>query len=111
MKLYHVNWESGEIETITVIEESIADGAINPTYIVRYEDGSRARVSKTMYHTSKKLALQEYGSQLIDTIQAEQTIIYSARKSIQDCNKKLRRVDEQIATEDIAAARDHSGLI
>jgi len=66
MQLYHV-WNN-ILETVTVIEENIAPGASAPTYLVRYENGRKARVSRSMFHKTRQKAWQVYVTMLIEAI-------------------------------------------
>ena len=84
-KLYDIAWDEAtnkiSFEEIALLETSIVPGASVPTHKIRHADGSVARCSTDMYHTSKKAALAEFSSNL--TIALEQL------------DKEERRIQEQ----------------
>lgn len=86
-KLYDIRWDEGtneiSFEEITILETGIVPGASLPTHKIRHADGSVARCSTDMYHTSKKAALAEFSSDLtiaLEQLDAEERRIQEQRK-------------------------------
>ena len=77
------------LETITVLEESVVEGARVPSYLIRYEDGRRARVSVGLHWPTPREAWQAYLDGLVEALDNERSHLRGIGERIQDLLRGL----------------------
>lgn len=67
MKKLYVVYD-GILTIVILLEESIVEGAIIPTYLVQHSDGTKTRVSKYYYFESRDEAIKDYKDFLLNQV-------------------------------------------
>jgi hypothetical protein len=70
-------------------------GASVPTFLVKYSDGSQARISKDMYHRSQRETVEQAQWDITDTLHdldAQEDVLREQREALRLKRDALRRL-------------------